>query len=158
MSGASDASGQHIHQSAGKIRKEDEIQTEQTVFHNNGFVRVQIKQWFGKNQADSTHGSTDDSNQYRTLNQYLETTFEFARAGVLADEAYGCLVEGVHGCVDEAFEIAGGGVACHRVRTEGVDGGLDEDVRDREHRTLKSCRKSDAGNLHRDFFIDGKFL
>lgn len=43
MSGAADTAGQNIHQSAGEIGKEDEVQTEQTKFHNYGFICVQVE-------------------------------------------------------------------------------------------------------------------
>ena len=158
MSGTAYTARENVHQPTGKIGKEDKIQTEQTVFHNNDFVGIQVKQGFCEEQTERTHACTDDRNQYTTLNQNLKTTFELTGSGVLTDEAYRGLVEGVHRGIDEAFEVARGSITCHRIRTEGVDGGLDEDVRDGEHRALQSCRKSDPGNLNGDFLIDGKLF
>ena len=136
MSGATDTAGEDIHQSADKVRQEDKVQTEQTVFHNNQFVCIEVKQRFCKEQTECAHTGTDDGNQNTALYQYFKAAFEFACAGVLADEADCGLVEGIHCRIDEAFEIARGSVACHGIRTEGVDGGLDEYVRNGEHRAL----------------------
>ena len=62
---------------------------------------------------------------------------------VLTGERQVGLVEGIHGRVDKAFDIGGRRVAGHDGRSERIDGGLDQDIRDGEDAALQSGRKTD---------------
>ena len=80
------------------------------------------------------------------------------RAQVLAGEGQVGLVHGVHGGVDEAFDVAGGGVACHGDGAEGIDGGLDQHIGNGEQAALEACGETHAEDLLQLAAVDAQLL
>ena len=76
--------------------------------------------------------------------QRFAAAADLARAVVLADERRAGLIVGVHHVIGEDFDVAGGARGCHNDLAEAVDGGLDDDVGNGEHRALQSGGQADA--------------
>ena len=66
---------------------------------------------------------------------------------VLTGEGQVGLIEGIHGLIDKVLNVAGSCRASHHGRAEGVDGGLDHHVRQREHNALEAGGQADLQDL-----------
>ena len=66
---------------------------------------------------------------------------------VLADKRDDRLIERVHRDIHKTLEVRGGGVSGHDVRSELVDGRLNDDVREGEQCSLKPGGKTDSDDL-----------
>ena len=76
--------------------------------------------------------------------QRFAAAADLARAVVLADKRRAGLIIGVHHVIGEDFDVVGGARGCHNDLAEAVDGGLDDDVGNGEHRALQSGGQADA--------------
>ena len=66
---------------------------------------------------------------------------------VLAGKGHGGLRKGVHGRVDEAFQIGRCRASSHDRGAEGIDGGLDHHIGQAEHGALQARRQADEQDL-----------
>lgn len=66
---------------------------------------------------------------------------------ILTDKIDGSLLEGIHGDIDEAFQILGCGVAGHEDLAKGIDRGLNDHVGDGKQGALNTGRKPDADHF-----------
>ena len=66
---------------------------------------------------------------------------------VLAREAQVCLINRIHGVIDESLNILGCRISRHRDRTEGIDRGLNQNIGNRKYCALHSRRKAYLNDL-----------
>ena len=97
-------------------------------------------------KRDPVEGKAEQEHEEKSPAQCLADSVVTAGAVVLAHEAKGGVVPCVHGHVDEALDVYARGVAGHGQLSEGVDGGLDQHVGNRENASLQAGREADAGD------------
>ena len=90
---------------------------------------------------------TGDDHEGLAVDERFIHTLTFAGAVVLSREGEIGLIEGVHGLVDEVFNVGGGGGASYYRGAEGVDGGLDKHIGQGEDDTLETGRQANFHDL-----------
>ena len=118
--------------------------------------RIQEEQSVSEKGQSQSQRKTDHRHHTHAKQGDTLDAAVFSRAYVLTDEGQGGLVDGIHGGIDKAFEIA-----CRRIsRDDGsrvcIDVGLDEHVGEREHTALKSCGQANGDHTEQSPLIHGK--
>lgn len=107
--------------------------------------------------ADS-HDQPDNGHKAQTVVQSLPDPFRFSGAGVLAGEAYDCLMYCIHGNVYKLFDAGGGAVSCYNDRSERIDGGLDQYIGEGKERALYAGRQADLHHPAQTSGLDVEFF
>ena len=109
-----ESTGTDIHETAEQIGDTDDTQTQHAVTDGFcGVVDIQTQQLGTETVSQSAQNGTGSCGTEQTVDQNLSDTLVLPGAGVLTDEVYGGLVEGIDGGVDEAFNVACGSIAGH---------------------------------------------
>ena len=125
---------------------------------NFGVGGIDQEQLVAEQVSQVSEGAAHDKNKDLTQDQDAGDPLFVSRAVVLAGEADGGLMEGVHGGIDEALDVAGSRISRHGHGAEGIDGGLDQHVGDGKDRALHSRGKADADHQDQAGFMDLQFV
>ena len=80
--------------------------------------------------------------------QDIENTLVFPGAVILAAEADGCLMKGIHGSVHKALDITGRRISRHGHGAEAVHRGLNQYIGDGKQSALHSCGNADLHHFY----------
>ena len=148
FSQAPQGAGGHIHHTADKVEQADDGKPDHTPLGGFRRIRDVQRQQEGASLVNQTaQDQAGDGHTAQADAKDLRHTLVLPCAGILTDEVYRRLVEGVQGGVDEAFNIAGGCVTGHHHVAEGIDGGLDHHVGNGKQGALQTGRQTDGHHL-----------
>ena len=139
-----------VHQAAQQVGQADDVDAVQPVGDDGLVGGVDGQQLLAEQDGQPAQRRADDRHDEQAVPQDEGDALLFAGAHVLAGKVEGGLVDGVHGGVDEVFDVGRGGAARHRQGAEGVDGGLDQHVGDGEHHALDAGRQAHPDDLQQD--------
>ena len=144
---AADRTDDHIHQAAQDVGQEHDGDTHHTGGYHRVAVGVDVQQLrteeIAQQAAHHCHGGRAGGGAQSNGLQPLQ----IARAVVLAGKGHIRLTKGVAGHIDEALDIAGGGVAGNDRLAEAVDGRLNDDIGQGEGHALNTGGNADLQNL-----------
>lgn len=119
----------HIHHAAQEIGREENLHPQPPPCDHFRIRIVDGEQAPAVEQESEPHHQTDDARTSHAVKNASANPVIPAAAEVLADETDHGLVKSVRPDVDEPLQAGGRRVARHRQGAEGVDRGLDRNVR-----------------------------
>ena len=141
--------GKNVHKTAGEIGESDYHHTVDTVAYLRRLAgKINTKKRVSENIGDKPHTKAHREYKSEIGKHYLFQLVVAACPHILSRKSKGGLVEGVHCNEDKAFNVGGGGVTCHYLASEGVDGGLNDNVGKGEEKALYSRGNADFQNFY----------
>ena len=134
---------QHHHHQADKAR-----------FHHLGII-IEYRQQLPAQAQNQRDGRRQHN---RALRQAKEKRFaaaaRIARAKILPNKGGAGLAEGIQNVIGDNFYIKRRAGRRHNHRAQAVDGGLNDDIGNGEHRALQSGGQADAQNAPQTLPVD----
>ena len=132
-----------VHEGGDAVREAHDTDPVHTGIDDRRFRREQCEKLASEQQQAATEQESDGEGIGHADEEALLHTIDLAGAVVLAHEACAGHIDGGHGIIDQVVCIGRGRVPLYHQRIEGVDTGLDKQVREGEHGILKACRHTE---------------
>ena len=133
---AAQAAGQCVHDAAQQVGAADHPQA-LVSGGDHGLVRgVEVQQLPTSQCRTAAQKNAGDHGAQQAVAHHAVQIVILACTHVLAGKGHGGLCKGVHGRVDEAFQIGRCRASGHDRGAEGIDGGLDHHIGQAEHGAL----------------------
>ena len=110
---AAQAADQRIHDAAQEVSERDDVQPLQPIGNDLRIIGIDAKQWCAEQHRAPAQYDANDSDHAQTHKQDPIHSLIIACTHVLSGKAQRSLIHRVHGSIDKAFDVAGGGIACH---------------------------------------------
>ena len=146
----------HIHDGAEEISCEENFHSQQSPGDHLFIGVVDCEKRMPEPVESESHDQIDGDGTAHAVEDAFADSAEFFSSQILTGETDDGLMIGVGPDIDDSFETERRGAACHRDRSERVDGGLNDEVGNGEKCSLQSGGETDPEHASENGSVDAQ--